>query len=156
MTSIVEKTKKMEIKTPTIRPMVLTLVKRNNEILVSCGENLINGERHYRPLGGGIDFGELSANCVAREMLEEIKIELAEVTFLTHFECIYETSNGTPRHDLILMYEAKFKQESDYEQEKYRIDEPYFTKPVFAEWKAIVDFKNENLILHPKELIDLL
>lgn len=146
----------MEIKIPKIRPMVLTLVRRNNEILVSCGENLINGRKHYRPLGGGIDFGELSADCVAREMIEEINIELTEVTFLKHFECIYKTTDGTPRHDLILMYEAKFKDKAAYQQESFQIDEPYFTKPVFTEWIPISKFKNEALILNPKELIDLL
>jgi 8-oxo-dGTP pyrophosphatase MutT (NUDIX family) len=156
MISIVEKIETMEIKTPKIRPMVLTLVRRNNEILVSCGENLINGKAHYRPLGGGIDFGELSADCVAREMLEEINIALTKVTFLKHFECIYETSNGTPRHDLILMYEAKFKNEADYKRESYQIDEPYFTKPVFAEWLPISAFQSGELILHPRELIELL
>ena len=136
--------------------MVLTLVRRNNEILVSCGQNLINGKQHYRPLGGGIDFGELSVDCVSREMLEEINIELTEVTFLKHFECVYKTISGTPRHDLVFMYEAKFKDEANYQKEKYQIDEPYFTKPVFAEWIPIEYFKNEKLILNPKELIEFL
>lgn len=141
------------VRTTAIRPMVLTIVQRNNEILVSKGQHLINGQPHYRPLGGGIDFGERSHETVAREMIEEINVPLKNIEFLEVIESLFHSQDGTPRHHIIFLYRAEFADESNYEIETFEIIEDYFTEQVFGEWKPIEPFKNETAILHPKQML---
>lgn len=141
------------VRTTAIRPMVLTIVHRNNEILVSKGQNLINGEPHYRPLGGGIDFGEKSHKTVTREMIEEINVSLKNIEFLEVIESMFHSQDGTPRHHIIFLYRAEFSEKSNYEIEEFEIDEDYFTERVVAEWKPVEPFKNGDVILHPKSMM---
>jgi 8-oxo-dGTP pyrophosphatase MutT (NUDIX family) len=136
-----------------IRPMVLTIVHRNNEILVFKGQHLKNGQPHYRPLGGGIDFGESSLEAVAREMVEEINVPLKNIKFLEVIETFFESQDGIPRHHIIFLYRAEFLKASDYEVEQFEIDEDYFTETVFAEWKPVEAFINGDVILHPKPML---
>ena len=145
-----EITKITELK---IRPMVLTLIHRNDEILVFKGQHFVNGQPQYRPLGGGIDFGEPSHETVAREMMEEINMPLKNIEFLEVIETFFESEEGTPRHHIIFLYRAEFLNESDYEIEKFKIDEDYFTETVFAEWKPVQPFINGKAILHPKPML---
>lgn len=136
-----------------IRPMVLTIIQRNDEILVSKGQNLINGEPHYRPLGGGIDFGEKSHDTVAREMMEEISVEVKNIEFLEVIESMFHSQDGTPRHHIIFLYKAEFADKSNYNIEEFEMIEDYFTERVVAEWKPIEPFKNGDAILHPKSML---
>lgn len=136
-----------------IRPMVLTLVHRNNEILVFKGQHLVNGQPQYRPLGGGIDFGEYSKDAVEREMMEEINVPLKNIEFLEVIESLFASFDGTPRHHVIFLYRAEFANETDYDTEKFEIIEDYFTERVFGEWMPIEPFKNEEIILHPKPML---
>jgi ADP-ribose pyrophosphatase YjhB (NUDIX family) len=147
---ITETTQMTELK---IRPMVLTLVHRNNEILVSKGQYLEHGQPYYRPLGGGIDFGESSQKTVAREMVEEINVPLKNIEFLEVIEVFFESQGETPRHHIIFLYRAEFLNESDYEVDKFEIEEDYFTETVFAEWKPVELFISGEMILHPKPML---
>ncbi|MFK7950012.1 MAG: NUDIX domain-containing protein [Saprospiraceae bacterium] len=141
------------VRTTAIRPMVLTIIQRNNEILVSKGQHLINGQPHYRPLGGGIDFGEKSHETVAREMMEEINVEVKNIEFLEVIESLFHSRDGTPRHHIIFLYKAEFVDASNYNIESFEIIEDYFTEQVFGEWKPIEPFKNGTVTLHPKPIL---
>lgn len=142
--------------TTSIRPMVLTIIQRNNEILVSKGQNLINGEPHYRPLGGRIEFGEKSHETVAREMMEEISAEVENIEFLEVIEALFHSQDGTPRHHIIFLYRADFVDKLNYNIADFEIKEDYFTERVVAEWKPIEPFKNGKAILHPKAILKYL
>ncbi len=141
------------VRTTRIRPMVLTIIQRNDEILVFKGQNLVNGEPRYRPLGGGIDFGEKSHEAVAREMMEEISVEVENIEFLDVIESLFHSQDGTPRHHIIFLYRAVFTDKSNYDIEEFEIIEDYFTERVVAEWKPIESFKNGDAILHPKSIL---
>lgn len=146
-------TKNIATKPLHIRPMVLTLVQRNHEILVFRGQHLVNGQPHYRPLGGGLDFGEYSKDAVAREMMEEINIPLKNIEFLEVIESLFTSFEGIPRHHVIFLYRAEFANEADYKTEKFEIIEEYFTERVFAEWMPIEPFKSGAITLHPKPML---
>ena len=58
--------------TQRIRTIAICLFSHNGGILVAEGIDAVKGETFYRPLGGGIEFGEYGADTVAREIREEI------------------------------------------------------------------------------------
>ncbi|MHC8506589.1 NUDIX domain-containing protein [Pseudonocardia artemisiae] len=49
---------------------------RGADLLVSEGHDPIEGQAFYRPLGGGVEFGEPVADALRREMREELAVEL--------------------------------------------------------------------------------
>ncbi|MBO9099349.1 NUDIX domain-containing protein [Rhizobium sp. B230/85] len=60
-----------------------------------------------RPLGGSIEFGELSEVALKREFLEELGVEIEIVGGPQVFENLY-TFGGVPGHEVIFVFEVKF------------------------------------------------
>ena len=58
-----------------IRPIAICVFRNKNRILVAEGYDSVKDEYFYRPLGGGIEFGESSMETICREMIEEIDVE---------------------------------------------------------------------------------
>ncbi|MCA9941424.1 MAG: NUDIX domain-containing protein, partial [Anaerolineales bacterium] len=58
-----------------IRPLVICLFRHKNHILVMEGYDPVKQQTFYRPLGGGIEFGEHSAIALRRELREELGAE---------------------------------------------------------------------------------
>ena len=86
-----------------IRPIAICVIRKGDEILVFEARD--NKETFYRPLGGGINFGEHSKDTVAREMLEEIGAQISPPQYLGTLETIF-VRNGVPGHQLVQVYEA--------------------------------------------------
>ena len=72
-----------------IRPIAICVLRRGDEILVMEARDDSRDLTFYRPLGGGIEFGERSDVAVRRELLEEIDAELEELYLLTIFENLF-------------------------------------------------------------------
>ena len=62
-----------------IRPLAICLFRHNERILVAEAYDPVKKEAFYRPLGGGIEFGEHSEQTIQRELLEEIGAEVCEL-----------------------------------------------------------------------------
>ncbi|MGE5426110.1 MAG: NUDIX hydrolase [Bacillota bacterium] len=79
-----------------IRGLSLGIIRKGNKILVSPGYDKSKGESFYRPLGGGIEFGETSEEALKREFMEEISAELKDCRLITVVENIftYEERKG--------------------------------------------------------------
>jgi ADP-ribose pyrophosphatase YjhB (NUDIX family) len=60
----------------------------------------------HRLLGGNVDFGELVADCVAREILEETGRELTGVELLGHLENVF-TFEGRPGHEVDFVFSGR-------------------------------------------------
>ena len=104
----------------------------------------------YRPLGGGIEFGERGHETVKRELREETQQDLTDVRFLGVLENLF-TYAGTPAHELMLVYEGRFAGPTVYEQDSLEAvedDGSSFT----ARWLAVEDFQNGTLRLVPEGL----
>ena len=90
-----------------IRALAICIFRRGNDILVIEAVDSVKGETFYRPLGGGIEFGETSAAAAAREVREEVGAEISELRYLGTLEnlFIYE---GTPGHEIVQVHEGRF------------------------------------------------
>ena len=59
-----------------IRPLAICIFRNRDRILVAEGYDSVKDEYFYRPLGGGIEFGESSVETICRELREEIRVEV--------------------------------------------------------------------------------
>ncbi len=118
----------------------ICIIYRGEEIFVFEARDEQKAETYYRPLGGVIEFGEYSMPAVRREFREEINSELDNLHYLHVFENIF-VMEGSPHHEIILVYQADLADKSIY-------DEPFIygredNGQLFkALWKALDDFKN--------------
>ena len=64
------------MKKKRIRPLAICIFRHHDRILVAEGYDPVKKEYFFRPLGGGIEFGELSRETVCRELMEEIHAEV--------------------------------------------------------------------------------
>jgi ADP-ribose pyrophosphatase YjhB (NUDIX family) len=60
----------------TIRPIAIGIFRRDDQILVGHGHDVLKGEHFCRPPGGAIEFGECAADALRREIREEIHTEI--------------------------------------------------------------------------------
>ena len=82
-----------------IRTLALALIKNDKtQYLHHEAYDSIKKEKFYRPLGGGVEFGELGKDALRREFLEEINKEIEVGELLKTFENIfvYEGAEGHP------------------------------------------------------------
>jgi ADP-ribose pyrophosphatase YjhB (NUDIX family) len=104
-------------KTPRIRPIALAAVRRGDDLLVYEGIDRVSGRRIYRPLGGGVEFGEQSADAVHRELREELGAELRNVALLGVLENVF-TWDGRPHHEIAFIFAADLADPSFYERDE--------------------------------------
>ena len=121
-------------------------------LLAQKGEDMATGKIFYRLMGGGIEFGESSAETIKREIKEELDATLINEKFLCPIENIFEF-NSKKMHEITFLYEGDFLEESFYSQEKINIIDK---ENSFAEWVSIEGIKNEEIILYPKEAVEYL
>ena len=88
-----------------IRPLAICVFSHNNKILVSEEHDPSKGETFYRPLGGGIEFGEHSIDTIHRELMEKIGAEVKDLVYLGTLENIY-IFNGIPGHEIVQVYDG--------------------------------------------------
>ena len=83
-----------------IRAIVICVFTKNDTILVCEGYDELKQEYYYRPIGGGIEFGETSKEALIREVQEEINAKIEHVKYLGTIENIF-TYNGMPGHEMV-------------------------------------------------------
>ena len=60
----------------------------------------VKKEIYYRPLGGGIEFGEYGIDAIQREFQEELGVDLNNLKYLFTMENIF-TLNGNRGHEIV-------------------------------------------------------
>jgi 8-oxo-dGTP pyrophosphatase MutT (NUDIX family) len=136
-----------------IRALAICIFRRGNDILVIEAVDSVKGETFYRPLGGGIEFGETSAAAAAREVREEVGAEICELRYLGTLEnlFIYE---GTPGHEIVQVHEGQFVDRVLYAKATIIGAESDGT-PFRAVWKPLESFSS-SAPLYPTALKELL
>ncbi len=135
-----------------IRPLAICIFKNGDKILACLGKDEIKKNEFYRPLGGGIEFGESGEETIKREIHEELSEEITNIRYLGTFENIF-SYNGKPHHEIVLVYNADFVNKKIYETNEIDVKEmDWFV----AHWLSIEDCKSGKYLLYPEGLINIL
>jgi ADP-ribose pyrophosphatase YjhB (NUDIX family) len=137
-----------------IRPIAIGLIRDGDRIFVFEGYDPVKGQIFYRPLGGGIEFGERGSDALIREMREEVGAELTDLRYLGTVENIF-TWNGRAGHEIVLIYEGRFGERSMYERESIEGLEDNGTT-FTALWMPLDNFRRRRFPLYPDDLLDII
>jgi len=100
---------------PTIRPIALAVPRRGDDLLVFEYHDPTKDQTFYRPLGGGIDFGETAESAVRRELREELGVDLLDVRRLGVLENIFH-GFGRDGHEIAFVFGCQLADQSLYER----------------------------------------
>ena len=139
-----------------IRPLAICIFRDGNRILVGEGYDPVKRETFYRPLGGGIEYGERAEDALRRELREEIGAEAASLQYLFTLENIF-TFNGATGHEIVMIFDGALADESLYSQEiiEGREFDGFRHAPLKALWKPIAEF-GAHAPLYPDGLLERL
>ena len=139
-----------------IRPLAICIFRNHDRILVNEGYDSVRNQHFFRPLGGGIEFGEPSVDTICRELMEELSVEVNKesLEYLGAVENIF-TFEGTPSHEIVLIYDGMLKDSSLYRQAVI-VGEEADGEEFQAVWKSIHEFGEEKAILYPTGLLEML
>lgn len=131
---------------PRIRSTALAVIRHaDGRILLEKGYDPCKDAYFYRPLGGGIEFDERSADALVREFIEELGQPIIIERLLKVIENIF-TYDGRPGHEIVFVYEARLANKVDEAREYFkRLD----GGDAVVAW---VDTKTADLPLYPDGL----
>ncbi len=134
-----------------IRALTLALIRNERgQYLLHRSRDSLKDETFYRPLGGGIEFHESGQAALEREIHEEVGLEVQAGPLAASLENIF-TYEGTPGHEMVLLYPARFKDESAYRVTELDIHES--GKPIAkATWRSVEEIRAEGAKLYPEGL----
>jgi 8-oxo-dGTP pyrophosphatase MutT (NUDIX family) len=137
-----------------IRPIVICIVRRDDLLLVFEARDESKNETFYRPLGGGIEFGEYGETAVRREMREELGVELRDVRYMGTLETIY-TAESRPGHEIVLVFQASLADEHLYAANEI-VGHEENGRPFKVLWAPLGQFRAGAARLYPDGLLKLL
>ena len=137
-----------------VRCIAICLFQKDGRIFVAEGYDSVKQQYFYRPLGGTIEFGELSEQTIIRELQEEIGAKVINTRYLTTLENIF-TYQGEQGHEIILVYSGDFADKSIYKASQLEGHED--SGEIFiAKWKLLADFGDGQTPLYPTGLLEYL
>jgi len=136
-----------------IRPIAICVFRNQDKILVYKEYDFVKEQTFYRPLGGGIEFGETSEETIHREMLEEMNVEVTDLKYLCTLENIF-VFNGKPGHEIVVVYDGRLVNSGLYEQAEMSGLEAD-GNPLRVLWKRISEF-GPDAPLYPDGLLEIL
>jgi len=137
-----------------IRPLAICVFRNDDKILVHEGYDPKKDQTFYRPLGGGIEFGERSDETVRREIMEELSAETADLKYLGTLENIF-VFNGSGGHEIVQVYDGRLVNSGLYGQSEITGFESGAGK-FKAVWKGLDEFDPGGPPLYPNGLLELL
>ena len=137
-----------------IRAKAVCIFRHENKILLSEGYDPVKDEHYLIPIGGGIDFGEASAQATRREVMEEIGAEVHGLQLLGVLENLF-TFDGKPGHEIVFVYEAYFINESLYSQAEIQGVESNGAE-LKVKWFDQKDIKSDALKIYPNGITAML
>jgi 8-oxo-dGTP pyrophosphatase MutT (NUDIX family) len=138
---------------PHIRPIAICIFHHQNKILVFEEYDFVKKQTFYRPLGGGIEFGETSEETIRREMMEEMNVEVTDLKYLGTLENIF-VFNGKTGHEIVQVYDGQLVDSGMYEQAEMSALETDGNQ-MRVLWKRLDEFSPESP-LYPDGLLKML
>jgi ADP-ribose pyrophosphatase YjhB (NUDIX family) len=105
-----------------IRATAQAVILKDDQVLVYEGFDKLKHENFYRPIGGTVEFLELAKDTVIREFKEEAGIDVIEPVLLDVLENIF-TFEGHHGHEIVQVFQCKFKDDSLYAQKDFPLVE---------------------------------
>jgi len=105
-----------------IRVLAIGVFRDGGRILVARGIDPATGEPFYRPLGGGVEFGERAQTALRREIAEELDGTIEEPRLLGVLENLFEYA-GRAGHEIIFVFDARFSDPSWYARTELPVTE---------------------------------
>jgi ADP-ribose pyrophosphatase YjhB (NUDIX family) len=136
-----------------IRAKAVCVCTRDDSILVGRAVDAVKQQTFYGPLGGGVEFGERADEAMRREMLEELNRELVDLELLGVVENIF-TYEGTPGHEIVFVFDARFADATAYEIETL-VGEESNGQRFEATWMPLRDFAPGGPPLYPTGTYEL-
>ncbi|WP_435150817.1 NUDIX hydrolase [Micromonospora aurantiaca (nom. illeg.)] len=137
---------------PSIRPVALAVPRRGEDVLVFEYHDSTKDQTFYRPLGGGIDFGETAEAAVRRELREELDVDLLDVRLLGVLENLFHAF-GRDGHEIVFIFDCRLADQSLYERDAVgEIRDDAGTKVM---WRPLGSFDARNP-LYPAGIVELL
>lgn len=143
----------MTLTNQSIRVITICPFTHNNRVLVMSGFDSKKETYYYRPLGGGVEFGESTADALRREIREELKQEIDGLQLITVLENIF-TVDGRAGHEIVYLYDAQFVDPAVYAMPSIMGEEDDGT-PFEARWMALDSFNKKHRLV-PGALLDIL
>jgi 8-oxo-dGTP pyrophosphatase MutT (NUDIX family) len=134
-----------------VRPVAIGIVRRGRELLVAAVQDDAGIIKGWRPLGGGIEFGERAEETLRREFMEEVGLAITEPGLLTVIENLYE-HHGARGHEIVLVFETAFVQPDGYRQDAFEFRDG--AVPCRAQWVDADRFCRGEEQLFPIGLAD--
>ncbi|WP_440988774.1 NUDIX hydrolase [Haloarchaeobius baliensis] len=139
---------------PPIQTTVLGILERDGEYLLQRLTDPGEGA-FYRPIGGGIEFGETSAEALEREFREELGVELSAGPTVGTIENRF-TWDGEPDHEIVVLREATFEDGLLYEREEFSGVDAGGAVEYDAGWFDLESVQERAEPLYPEGLVALL
>ena len=97
------------------RVIALGIVRRPSDgaLFVEEGHDPSDGHVFQRPLGGEVEFSELSEHTVTREFMEEMGLVVRTTGLLGVVENLFQF-DGKDGHEVVFLYSAEFEDHSVY------------------------------------------
>lgn len=138
-----------------IRPIAICLFRKGNQILLSHGFDTVKQILYYRPLGGGIEFGETSEAAIVREIREELGVEAENLRLIGVAENIFNYE-GEPGHEIVFIFDGEFADRTLYEHDELDGYEQEAGIRFKAKWLSLEEIEQTGGRLVPETLKDLL
>ncbi|OGO29901.1 MAG: hypothetical protein A2Z29_05740 [Chloroflexi bacterium RBG_16_56_11] len=136
-----------------IRVISICVFRHDDSILVFHGFDSVKGTPFYRPLGGAVEFGETTREAIEREIREELGLEADDLKLLGTLENIF-LYEGEPGHEIVFVYDGRFKDDSVYRMESLTVCEDNGVT-MKATWRNLDSFDDYHRLV-PEELMSLL
>lgn len=145
----------MAQRSPRVLALGLVVRPSDGRWLVRRGADQVSGAGYARPLGGGVDYGETGAAAVAREFLEELRLEVRVGPRLGVIENLFDFE-GARWHEIVLVYAAAFEQDAGYAAEHHDVyDEAGASVVDQTLWRRPDELAEAGLRLTPDGIEDL-
>lgn len=138
---------------PRIRALALCIFHQAGKILVNRFHDPHTQQSFFRPLGGGIDFGERSEQAIVREIHEELGLPIHQLRLIGTLESLFVYA-GKPCHEIVQVYDARFEAPSLYQRSHLDAQESDGA-PFTASWHDSSSFTAQSPLV-PEGLQDLL
>ncbi len=131
-----------------MRPIALALIRNDGKILMQKGSSIEGENIFYRPIGGGIEFGEMSEIAIRREINEELGATVVHSRLLTVIENIFEYNNAMI-HEIVFLYDVTILEKEINHKEQITI---IGKQDSYAEWISISGIKQRKVKVFPAEV----